>query len=161
MPVKHDPTLRTPERIRAVAALHWFGVLQLCVAVCLAIILFLGYWTRNENPFETARFLDSFIGFLGLMTMLHVGPGISAIMAATGVCRRRPWSLSLGLMAVNWSLFWLLSFWLISAFRILARGTPVSYVFILYLCVVTILAVSARVYCLRLRKIEHRMDKPQ
>jgi len=171
MPRFHDPALRTPERVRAVTALHWLGAFHLIFVPAFMYIRYfhladlrwrIGVYTWNDFSNSSTNFsIHIDLIFASLLVIL----GISAVAAAIGICRRRWWGLWLGFAAVAVSslcfllgtfLFYvfLLSFYSIYSDRSLLY--PGFSCLVLYLCVGVFLTVLAGVRCLLLYKTEWR-----
>jgi len=164
MPRFHDPAICTPERCRAVSALHWFGVLQLLFAVVCLFIVLLDYRARLIHPTGIPFEVSIYFSFLVMSFMIFAVPptvaGIAAIAAAPAVCRRRQWGLGLGFAGTVVSLLWFFLGWCVFLIRLyfhLTQGRahkalePQDYPFALYLCVGTILALLVLIRLVRLQ----------
>jgi len=165
MPVKHDPALRTPERVRAVSALQSLGLLQLLFAAVCLFVIPLSYWIRwgrgfrsGGNPFTVTPLFEYLVELPVALVLPSAILGISAVMAATGICRRRGWGPRLGFAGTIASLLWFIQGWLFGFLYELfclspydascchdARWTspsPQFCLFTLYLCIGTVLVWS-------------------
>ena len=90
MPVKHDLALRTPERIRAVAAMHRFGG-AILLLIPVEFSHFIAWTATTFLTWEViAEDGDHIVLLFALL--LPATAGILAIMAGIGICRRRWWS---------------------------------------------------------------------
>ena len=102
MPGYYDPAIRAAERVRAVTALHWFGVIQVFFAAAVVFSAFFEFMPDSD--------FVRIILIIFFQVLLPFVAGVAAIAAATGVCQRRRWGLPLGFAALAASLFYF--FWL-------------------------------------------------
>ena len=86
MPVIHDPAPCTPERIRAAAALHRLGIVQLLFALVLILVCLVA--------------AASNISFILFVVFLPAVTGISMLAAVPMICRERRLGVELGSVAV-------------------------------------------------------------
>ena len=146
MPRFHDPALCTPERCRAVAALHWFGVVQLLFAAVFLFVMTFGI--LPDVNIAGFHFLVAFVPIAVVIVLLPGALGIMAIAAATGVCRRRRWGLWMGEEMTAIAALYFLVAWCVFLFTFL----PFFFLFTFYLCVGSVLCASANSRLARFRK---------
>jgi len=159
MPRFQDPSICTPERCRAVSALHWFGVVQLLFAVGFTVFhtvtLMVDKYDSGVIWVNPHSLLVDFRAIL-FVTFFPAAMGVLAVAAAVGVCRCRWWGLELGSRAIVIFLFPLslagivvsVDFW-----RSLFSSAPLSLaycLFAVYVCVSFAFAMLASRRCNRL-----------
>jgi len=160
MPRFHDPDLRTPERVRAVAALHWLGVLQMLFIVAVPLYTLVDcmiFMRQDPNArIDFARLASQ----TSIIVLQPAVGGVFAIAAAMDVCRRERGGGKLGLWACYISLFFLFQawwhlVWLVPRLSDFPRVSPLTPLYLsglgLYLCVGTVFAVSTWVRLVRFR----------
>ena len=165
MPKLQDPAICTPERARAVSALHWLGVVQLLFAVGFVVFYTVNLLLREYNPNIVGVgpyfIFYEFFGIL-LIAFFPAVLGVLAVAEAVSVCRRQRSRLGLGNPSVIGSMFMFPICWLffISAiFGDIIWNSSFSlslsyYLFAAYLCIGTVLAMMATHRCNRLRAQE-------
>jgi len=167
MPKLQDPAICTPERARAVSALHWLGVVQILFAVGIivfyAAIPLLREYDRNVTGTGSSFVFHEFVGTL-LAAFFPAFFGVLAVMEAVYTCRWHREAMRTGNPSLIGSLFMLFICWMIFFQSVFGMNPPLSTslsrcLFGVYLCVASVLAIMATLRCNRLRAQEKKLAR--
>ena len=165
MPRIHDPALHTPERRRAVAALHWLGLFQLLyVFVFVVASLFALTLDLQDTPLPpfNAPLILLCIIFLSIFVFPQAIAGIAAIAGTVMICKGRRWGRALGWVAIIISAICFSMGWLFLLLALFGNASfnasldpPVLYFpLAFYVCVGSVLTVLAVIRCWRCHATE-------
>ena len=156
MPKLQDPAICTPERCRAVSALHWLGVVQILFAVGHTVFQTVITLMDNDLP----RFIYQEFIFILMVALIPAVLGASSVSEAVYVCRWHREGTRVGNPSLIGSLFYFFICWVIFLHDLLgpaslSEPSPLQhYFFGAYLCVGSVLAILAAVPCEGLRAKE-------